>query len=157
MPNTYTQIHIQTIFAVQNRQALIHPDWEDELFKYVTGIIQSYDHKMLIINGTKDHIHLFFGLRPKQALSDLVRIVKASSSKWINESGLVKSKFSWQEGFGAFSYSKSQIPKVIKYIENQKEHHKQQLFIDEYLEFLHTFEIEFDRRYFQTNSLIASL
>ena len=147
MPNTYTQIHIQVIFAVRNRQALIRPEWEDDLFKYITGIIQSYDHKMLIINGTVDHIHLLIGFRPTQALSDLIRAVKSSSSKWINESKFVKSKFSWQEGFGAFSYSKSQLKNVIRYIENQKEHHKKQLFIDEYIEFLEAFEIKYNRKF----------
>lgn len=147
MANTYTQIHIQTIFAVQNRQSLIKQEWKNELYKYITGIIQSYDHKVLQINGTPDHIHIFFGMRPTQSLSDLMKEVKQDSSKWINNKRLVNGKFSWQEGYGAFSYSKSHVPRVIKYIANQEEHHKIKTFGDEYLELLKESEIDYDERY----------
>ena len=147
MANTYTQIHIQAIFAVQNRQALIQNEWKDELYKYITGIVQNHNHKMLQINGMPDHLHLFFGMRPTQSISDLMKIVKGDSSKWINEKGFLKTKFSWQAGFGAFSYAKSQVPKVIKYIQNQEEHHKRKTFIEEYVDFLKAFEIDYDERY----------
>jgi REP element-mobilizing transposase RayT len=149
MPNTYTQIHIHLVFAVKYRASVITSDWEDELHKYMTGIIQAHDHKLLNINGMPDHIHILMGLRPKQALSDIVREVKASSSKWINERGFVKHRFEWQEGFGAFSYGKSDLPKINNYIDNQKIHHaKQSLsFREEYLQFLKAFDIEYDEKY----------
>jgi REP element-mobilizing transposase RayT len=147
MANTYTQIHIQAVFAVQNRQSLINPEWKDELYKYNTGIIQSYNHKMLQINGMPDHIHIFFGMRPTQSLSDLMKQVKQDSSKWINTKGFVNGKFSWQEGYGAFSYSKSHILRVIKYITNQEEHHKTKTFANEYLELLKESGIDYDERY----------
>lgn len=102
MANTYTQIHLQIVFAVQNRASLILPNWKDELYKYITGIVQHNDHKMIIVNGMPDHLHLVIGMRPVQALSDLIKHVKGDSSKWINEKGFVKEKFQWQEGFGAF-------------------------------------------------------
>lgn len=147
MANTYTQIHIQTVFAVNNRQCLISSKWEDELFKYITGIIQNYGHKVLQINGTSDHIHILFGMRPNQSLSDLMKNVKQDSSAWINKKGYINGRFSWQAGFGAFSYSKSEVPRVIEYIQNQKQHHKKESFIDEYLRFLKEYEIDFDERY----------
>ncbi|PKP44617.1 MAG: transposase [Bacteroidetes bacterium HGW-Bacteroidetes-13] len=147
MANTYTQIHIQTIFAVQNRQSLIQPKWKDDLYKYITGIIQHNGHKMLQINGMPDHIHLLFGMSPVQALSDLIKQVKQDSSKWINQKGFTKGKFSWQAGYGAFSYSKSQLPRVITYIQNQENHHKTKTFGEEYLELLKTHEIKFNQLY----------
>ena len=147
MPNTYTQIHIQTVFAVQNRRSLIKGTWKVELYKYITGIIQNNNHKLLQINGMPDHIHILFGMRPTQSLSDLMKQVKQDSSKWINNQGLINGKFSWQSGYGAFSYSKSEIPKVINYIKNQEEHHKKILFQDEYLKLLKDSNIEFDERY----------
>lgn len=116
MPNTYTQIHIQTVFAVQNRQSLISKEWKDELYKYITGIIQHYDHKVLQINGMPDHVHILFGMRPTQSISDLMKQVKQDSSKWINDRRLTPGRFSWQAGYGAFSYSKQQLPNVIDYI-----------------------------------------
>ncbi len=147
MANTYTQIHIQAVFAVQNRKSLIDKKWENELYKYITGIIQNHDHKLLQINGMADHIHVFFGMRPTQSISELLKIIKGDSSKWINESGFLKQKFSWQAGYGAFSYGKSQVPNVIRYIQNQKEHHKKKTFIQEYTEYLEAFKIDFDDRY----------
>ena len=119
MANTYTQIHIQTVFAVQDRQSLIKNEWKQELYKYITGIIQSNNHKVLQINGMTDHIHILFGMRPTQSLSDLMKHVKQDSSKWINTKGFVNGKFSWQSGFGAFSYSKLEVPKIIDYIKYQ--------------------------------------
>ena len=147
MANTYTQIHIQAVFVIQNRQSLIHKEWEAELFKYITGIIQNNGHKVLQINGMPDHIHVFFGMRPAQSVSDLLQQVKKSSTDWINEKGFLKQQFSWQAGYGAFSYAKSQVPAVISYIQNQKIHHKVKSFQEEYIEFLEEFEIDYDKRY----------
>lgn len=147
MANTYTQIHIQTVFVVQNRQSLIYDEWKDDLYKYITAIIQNNDHKLLQINGMPDHVHILFGLRPVQALSDLMKQVKQDSSKWINQNMLAKGKFTWQEGYGAFSYSKSQLPRVIKYIQNQQEHHRKRTFREEYLALLETHGVDYDERY----------
>jgi len=147
MANTYHQIHIQGIFAVKKRTGLIQKEWKDELYKYITGIIQTYDHKLLAINGMPDHLHVFFGMRPTQSLSDLMQDVKGSSSKWINEKKFIKEKFEWQEGFGAFSYSKSQASKVIAYVQNQEAYHHKITFLDEYKKFLEKFEVDYDERY----------
>ncbi|WP_167616810.1 IS200/IS605 family transposase [Maribellus sediminis] len=147
MANTYTQIHIHSVFSVQNRSCVIRPHWENDLYRYISGIIQNKGHKLLAINGMPDHVHILFGLRPNQSLSSLLQDVKSSSSKWINENHFVYAKFSWQEGFGAFSYSKSQISRVAAYIQNQKEHHKTKSFTEEYLQFLKKFDVPFDERY----------
>ena len=147
MANTYTQIHIQAVFAVQNRDYIIHRSWRDELYKYITGIVQNNKHKMLAINGMPDHVHILFGFRPSQSLSDLMQDIKGSSSRWINEKRFIKGKFSWQEGYGAFSYSKSALPNVIQYIRNQEEHHKERNFIQEYEALLEEFEIDYDQRF----------
>ena len=147
MANIYTQIHIQAVFTVQNRECIIQDNWKDELFKYITGIIHNNNHKLLVINGMPDHVHILFGLRPSQSISDLMQDIKGSSSKWINDRRFVRGKFSWQEGYGAFSYSKDELPKVIQYIANQPSHHKRKTFIEEYLEFLKEFEIDYDDRY----------
>jgi REP element-mobilizing transposase RayT len=120
MANTFTQIHIHTVFAVQNRISLISENWETRLYQYITGIIQNHEHKVLAINGMPDHVHIIFGMRPTQSLSELLQDVKGDSSRWINENKFTSGKFSWQEGYGAFSYSKSQLNAVIKYINNQK-------------------------------------
>ncbi len=147
MPNTYTQIHIHFVFAVKFRQGLIDNEWKEQLNKYITEIIHSNKHKLLAINGMPDHIHILIGMRPTQSISDLMKEVKQSSSLWINNHKFTKKHFEWQEGYGAFSYSKSQIDGVVKYINNQEEHHKKQSFKDEYLEILTKFEIEFDEKY----------
>ena len=120
MANTYTQIHIQAIFAVKKRTGLIWKEWKDELYQYITGIVQHYEHKLLAINGMPDHLHVFFGMRPTQSLSDLMQDIKGSSSKWINEKGFIKERFEWQGGYGGFSYSKSQVSKVIAYVKTRK-------------------------------------
>jgi Transposase and inactivated derivatives len=147
MADTFSQIHIQTVFAVQNRNALILPAWEEELYKYITGIVQNKGQKMLAINGTSNHIHLFIGMKPECCLSDMVREIKKSSNAFINDKRLTPYKFQWQAGFGAFSYSHSQLTEVIQYINNQKQHHKKQSFKDEYLTFLKNFEIKFKSEY----------
>ena len=147
MANTYHQIHIQGIFAVKKRTALIQKEWKNELYKYLTGVIRAHDHKLLAINGMPDHVHVFFGMRPTQSLSDLIQDAKGSSSKWINEKKFIKEKFEWQEGFGAFSYSKSQASRLIAYIQNQEVHHRKITFLDEYRQFLKKFEVDYDERY----------
>jgi REP element-mobilizing transposase RayT len=147
MANTYTQIHLHLIFAVQNRKSLIQNSWKDRLYEYITGIVQTNTHKMIIINGMPDHLHIVIGMRPIQSLSDLMQDIKGSSSKWINENKLVQSKFKWQEGHGAFSYNKSLLPKLVAYIKNQEAHHKKKTFIEEYKDFLKAFEIEYEERF----------
>jgi putative transposase len=147
MANTYTQIYIHYVFAVQNRIDLIQPRWRDDLYKYISGTIANKEHKLLSIGGMPDHVHVLVSMSPKQSPSDLMADIKRSSSLWINENRFVMGKFSWQEGYGAFSYGKSQIHDVAHYIERQEQHHKKQTFMEEYLEFLRLFEIEFDERY----------
>jgi len=147
MANTYTQIYIQTVFTVQNRSSLIMPLWQEDLYKYITGIVQNNGHKLIAINGVPDHIHLFVGMKPDQSLSDLMQDVKGDSSKWINNKGLINGRFEWQAGFGGFSYSISQIDAVVKYINSQKVRHQKKSFIQEYVEFLEKFKIPFDERY----------
>ncbi len=147
MANTYTQIHIHAIFAVKKRTGLIQKEWRDELYKYITGIIQLYNHKLLAINGMPDHLHVFFGMRPIQSLSDLMQDIKGNSSKWVNEKKFIKDKFEWQEGYGAFSYSKSQASRVIAYVQNQEIHHRKITILDEYCEFLKKFEVKYDEKY----------
>ena len=147
MPNTYTQLHIQFIFAVKFRESVIHSSWKDELYKYITGIVQNNKHKLISVNGMPDHLNILIGMRPHQSVSNLMQDVKGDSSKWINEKKFVKGKFEWQEGYGAFSYGKSQIKDVILYIENQEQHHKKKTFIEEYLNFLEKFEVAYDEKY----------
>lgn len=147
MANTYTQIYIHVVFAVEGRQNLIAPEHNDELQKYITGIVSAQKHKLIAINNMPDHLHLLVGLRPDASLSDLVRDVKAGSSKFINEKHWVIGRFSWQEGFGAFSHSRSQLGTVIRYIENQQSHHAKKSFRDEYIELLEKFGVDYDQRY----------
>jgi REP element-mobilizing transposase RayT len=147
MANTYTQIYIQYVFAVQNRASLINEKWQTQLYKYISGIITQHEHKLFAINGMSDHLHVLISMNPKQAPSDLMYHIKRGSSLWINDNKLVTGKFSWQEGFGAFSYGKSQITDIAGYIEKQQQHHKKSTFIEEYIEFLNAFGIEYDERY----------
>jgi putative transposase len=147
MANTYTQIHIHCIFAVRYRKSIIQKKWQERLHKYITGIVQKNDHKMISINTMPDHLHMLFGMRPAQSLSDLIRLVKGDSSEWINNEGFTKSIFRWQEGYGAFSYEKKKISVVANYIERQEEHHSKKTFLQEYHEFLDNFEVEYDERY----------
>jgi REP element-mobilizing transposase RayT len=144
---TFSQIYIQVVFAVKRRDALIKQEWEEELYKYITGIVQNKGQKMLAINGTSDHIHFLIGMKPSCRLSDLVREVKKSSNSFIKQKGFTRYNFEWQEGYGAFSYSHSAFDNVIKYIKNQKEHHRKRTFREEYLEFLEKFNIEFKNEY----------
>ena len=147
MANTYSQVYIQFVFSVQNRESIIKKDWQDRLYKYIIAIIQNYKHKVLAIGGLPDHIHIFIGMQPTQTMSDLVQNVKRDSSKWINENHLTMGRFSWQEGYGVFSYSRSHIDNVVKYILNQEEKHKNKTFIEEYKSFLDSFGVEYDPKY----------
>jgi REP element-mobilizing transposase RayT len=147
MSNTYTQIYIHIIFSVKGRQNLIQKNWRDELHKYICGIINGKDEKVYAIGGIADHIHLLVSIKPNISISDLVRDIKANSSKWINEKQMVVGKFQWQEGFGAFSYSQSQIDTVIAYINNQEKHHEKNTFKDEYLDLLRKFNVEYNEKF----------
>lgn len=147
MADTYTQIYIQIVFAVKGRNNLISVKWKDELYKYITGIITNEGQKLIAVNGMPDHIHILIGLKPTIALSNLVRDIKANSSRFINDKQWIAGKFEWQQGFGAFSYSHSQLKNVITYIERQEEHHKTKTFREEYLEFLRLYNIEFKNEF----------
>jgi putative transposase len=147
MPNTFTQIHIQFVFAVKYRRSVIDPSWNQELHKYITGMVQKKQHKMLQINTMPDHLHMLVGFRPDNNISQLVQVVKSESTKFINDSKFTSRNFAWQEGFGAFSYSKSHVSNVINYIQNQEQHHKKKTFLEEYVSFLKAFDIDYDERY----------
>ena len=147
MANTYTQIHIQCVFAVKYRDAVIADNWKERLHQYIIAIVQNHSHRVLAINSMPDHLHLFFGMRPTQSLADLMRMVKSDSSEWINQEKLVRGKFRWQEGYGAFSYSKSHTDSVVKYILNQEEHHRHKTFMEEYQQMLQKFEIDYEEQY----------
>ena len=147
MANTYSQIHVQAVFAVAGRRSLIQPDWKEELFKYISGIFREQKQKLLAIGGVEDHIHLLFGVRPNIAISNLLRDVKANSSAFVNESQFVRGRFNWQEGFGAFSYSKSHIDIVTKYVLNQEKHHANRTFKEEYVRLLDRFEVSYEDRF----------
>jgi REP element-mobilizing transposase RayT len=147
MAGTFSQIYIQIVFAIKSRDALIRPDWESELYKYITGIVQNKGQKILAINGTSNHIHLLIGMKPTCCLSDLIREIKKSSNTFIKEKRFSGYNFQWQEGFGAFSYSHSALDKVVKYIHQQKEHHKKKTFREEYMDFLKKFNVEFKDEY----------
>ena len=143
----FSQIYIHVVFAVKGKYSLVMPAWEEELYKYISGIVTNKKQKMLAINGTPDHIHFLIGMRPSCCLSDLVREVKKSSNSFIKDKHFCKSLFQWQEGYGAFSYSHSALDNVIKYINNQKVHHAKTSFKDEYIDFLKKFEIEYNVEY----------
>ena len=147
MASTFSQIYIQYIFAVKGRENLLQKPWRDEVFKYIAGIIKGKNQKPIIVNGVADHVHVFVGLKPAMSISDLVRDIKNNSSNFINEQKFLKRKFSWQEGYGAFSYAHSQIDNVYQYIKNQEEHHRKKTFKEEYLDFLQKFEIEYNEKY----------
>jgi putative transposase len=147
MLNTYTQIYIHCVFAVKFRHAIISPDWDDRLRHYITAIVQNNGHKMIAINNMPDHLHLFVGLNPEQPISRLMQQVKGDSSEWINREKLTSGKFNWQTGYGAFSYARSQIETVARYIENQQEHHRKKTFLEEYRKMLIDFEVDYNELY----------
>ncbi len=147
MAGTFSQIYIQYVFAVKGRENLLQKPWKDEVFKYIAGIIKEKNQKAIIVNGVTDHVHVFVGLKPSMNISDLVRDIKNNSSKFINEQRFLKGKFSWQEGYGAFSYAHSQIESVYQYILKQEEHHMKKTFKGEYLDFLQKFKIDYSEKY----------
>ncbi len=147
MPNTYTQLYIHLVFAVKYRMAVINPNWEERLHKYMIGIIHNNGHKVLAINSAYDHSHVLIGLNPNQSIAGLLKQLKGDSSEFVNKQKLTTRRFRWQEGYGAFSHSRSQVDKVVKYILNQKEKHLKKSFGEEYLEILKNFDIAFDQRY----------
>ena len=147
MANTYTQLYFHIVFAVKGRNNYISENWKSELYKYISGIIANKDQKLMIVNGVPNHIHLLIGTKPNCNLSDLIRDIKANSSKWINEKKFTNFHFEWQTGFGAFTVSQSVVPNVIEYIKNQEEHHRKKTFKEEYIEFLNAYQIEFKDEY----------
>jgi REP element-mobilizing transposase RayT len=147
MAGTFTQLYIHIVFAVKGRQNLIHNSWKEELYKYMAGIIKTENQKPIIINGMPDHVHVFAGMNASKSISDLVRDIISNSSRFINEKQFVKGKFSWQEGYGAFSYSRSHINRLYQYIKNQEQHHKKKTFKEEFIELLEKFEIPYQQEY----------
>ncbi len=147
MANTYHQIYVQTVFAVKYRNAVINKKWRSELFAVIGNLINEANCKTIIVNGVDDHVHCFIGLKPVVSVSELMKTVKAKSSKYINDHQLTLDRFEWQEGYGVFSYGQSQVDAVYKYILNQEEHHKKKNFKEEYLDFLNEFKIHFDEQY----------
>jgi len=145
--STYSQIYLQIIFAVQGRGSLILPAWQEELYKFITGLVKNKKQKLIVINGVQDHIHILLSISPSCRISDLVREIKKSSNRYINENFISMNKFQWQDGYGVFSYNKSAVDKVVKYINNQKEHHKKRNFKEEYINFLEKFEIDYEDEY----------
>ena len=147
MANTYHQIYLQTVFAVKYRKAMVQKSWKEKLFAVIGNLINETGCKTIIVNGVEDHVHCFLGLKPVISVSELMKTVKAKSSKYVNDKNLTESRFEWQEGYGVFSYGQSQVDRVYKYILNQETHHKKQTFREEYLEFLKSFKVEYDERY----------
>ena len=146
MANAYTQIHIQLVFAVRYRAAPIEKSWSNQLHKYITGIVRENDHNILQVNSMPDHIHIFIGMRPDQGISALAQQVKTETTKWIRANTYGNVPFEWQDGFGAFSYSRSHVQDVIRYIQNQETNHKKEKFLDEYRRILNAFEIPYDEQ-----------
>lgn len=147
MADQFAQVYLQLVFAVKYRGRLLRKPWREELFSYMGGIINQYGHKSYIVNGVEDHVHILLSLNPSKSVSDLVRELKRSSSTWINGQKLVKGFFQWQEGYGVFSYAKSQVPNVYKYIQNQESHHARKSFQEEFIGILKRLEIEYDEKF----------
>jgi REP element-mobilizing transposase RayT len=147
MANTFSQIYIQMVFAVNGRLSLITSDFKEELHKYITGIVRKQGQKLIRINGMPDHLHILIGLKLAMALANLVTDIKSDSSEWVNKKKLARAKFAWQEGYGAFSYGHSQLDTIVRYVMNQEKHHQRRSFRDEYLTLLRKFEIEFKEEY----------
>jgi putative transposase len=147
MAGTFSQIYIQSVFAVQGRENYLQKSWRDEVFKYMAGIVKNKGQKPIIINGVADHVHLFIGLKPSMAISDLIRDLKNNTTNFINEQKWISGKFFWQEGYGVFSYAHSQIETVYDYIHKQEEHHRKKTFREEYIDFLKKFQVPYDERF----------
>jgi REP element-mobilizing transposase RayT len=146
-PGNFTQMYVHLIFAVKNREASLNKDIREKVFEYISGIITGMNHKSIIVNGVADHVHILIGLNPSISVSNTVQDIKRNSSLFINKEKLCKSKFAWQEGFGAFTYSRSQLDKVYRYIHRQEQHHEKTDFKDEYLQFLKKFDIQYNERW----------
>ncbi len=147
MANTYHQIYLQAVFAVKYRHAVIDKSWRNQLFGVIGNLINESNCKTIIVNGVEDHVHCFFGLKPVISVSELMKAVKAKSSKFINDNSLTKSRFEWQRGYGVFSYNQSQVSTVYNYIRNQEIHHLKKSFRDEYHDFLEEYKINYDEQY----------
>lgn len=147
MSDSYSQIHLQYVFSVRDRDCILLPEWRNDLFQYMAGIVRMKGQKPIIVGGYYDHVHLFVGIRPEMSMTDLIRDVKNSASNYINEHKLIRTKFSWQKGYGVFSYSQSQVRSVYDYIKNQEHHHQKRTFREEYIDFLQKFEIEYNEKY----------
>ena len=147
MANTYTQLYVQVVFAVKYRNASLHASWRPELYKYIVGLIEHRNHKVYAIGGSYDHLHILISMNASQSLSELIMEIKRASTLWIKKKEYVRTRFAWQEGYGAFSYGQSQIPNVINYIQNQQEHHSKHTFQDEYRAFLELFQVEYNDKY----------
>jgi putative transposase len=147
MANTYTQLNVHAVFSVKGRDNFLGDKIRPEIFKYISGILKNINQFPLAVNGYKDHVHMFFEMQPDKTLSDIIKIVKANSSKWISENKMIPGNFEWQKGYSGFTYSRSQRNNVINYIMKQEEHHRKKTFREEYLELLELFGIEFDHRY----------
>lgn len=147
MANTYSKIYIHTVFAVKYRKSLIHPDWEDKLHSVIGNLINEAGGKSILVNGVEDHVHCFLNGKPSVRISNIMKVVKAKSSKWINEQGILNNRFEWQKGYGCFSYGHSQKEDVYYYIRNQKEHHKRMSFREEFIKLLKAFDIDFEEVY----------
>lgn len=147
MANTYTKVTLQYVIGVKRREALLHKEWREELFRYMGGVINQKGHKTFLVNGVEDHVHLLLGVNKAMCFDDLIRDVKLAANKYINERGLTSKKFYWQEGYGLFSYHKSLVPTLFNYIKNQEEHHKKVTFKEEYIGLLDEFEVDWDERY----------
>jgi putative transposase len=146
-PGTFTQLYVQLVFAVKNRDAVLHQNIRRRVFEYISGIVTEMKHKSIMVNGVSNHVHILIGLNPSKSISDTVHDIKRNSSLFINNEKLCVGKFAWQEGYGGFTYSRSQLDDVCRYIQNQEEHHKKTTFKEEYIKFLEKFEIEYDERF----------
>jgi putative transposase len=147
MPNTYTQLYVHCVFAVKYRAAQLNSKWDNRLRCYIIALVQNIGHKVLAINNMPDHLHLFIGWNPEQSISDTMRLVKGKSAEWINKERLTRQRFHWQEGYGAFTHSRSHLDTVVKYIHHQQEHHHKVTFMEEYRKMLDSFGVEYDARY----------
>lgn len=147
MSQTFTQIYVQIVFSVKGREMLLLKPWRTEVFQYITGIIKGKNQKPIIVNGVSNHVHILVGLKSDVRISDLVRDIKNNSSSFIKDKKFIKGKFAWQEGYGAFSYAKSEINIIYDYIKNQEQHHKKRTYEEEFMDYLKEFEINFNENY----------
>ena len=147
MANTYTQLCVHFVFAVKFRKSVISNHWKDKLYAYITGIVKAKQHKLLVINGMPDHVHILIDINPNQSISELIRDVKSNSSKWVNLNGFIRDRFEWQQGYGAFAVSHGHKKNTIKYIENQELHHEAKTFLSEFIECLNEYDVVFDSKY----------